>query len=156
MGSEQFVEIRKKRFFKIINFLRITFLIVWGVLSLGMLFSLFLWYKHLDPQGDPDYGCGFKEFPAVSNNANLIVTAHNTICGFGDSNIYVYVHSISENESKKTLVFRYDDTLLDEPPKIEWINSSTLHISVGHVNEISKLIPEIGGVKVLYTIGKVE
>lgn len=51
--------------------------------------------------------------------------------------MYVYVHKLGQEESRKSLVFRYADKPVPYP-KFEWINDSSLRISVGDVSQVTK------------------
>jgi hypothetical protein len=128
------------------------------VLILVMLSFFYILPDRLDPQGRSSASCNNEALLSLLNSAGMIVTAHYTLCDdvVHDSAIYVYVHKSEEPESRQTLVFRYADYPTVAPPKIEWIDNSTLFISVGDVSQITKMLTDVEGVKIVYTIGKEE
>jgi hypothetical protein len=116
------------------------------------------WQSFKDPQGDANEYCIKAELPPVPNHSGLVVTAHETDCDVigGTSAVYVYVHKSGTVDYRGNLVFRYFDISDEKPLKIEWINPSSVRISVSHVSEVTKQLTEIGGVQVSYAIGKVD
>ena len=114
----------------------------------------------LDPQGEArGDNCIVEELPPISNGAGMIATGHVTLCDniVHDVATYIYVHRLGKEDSRRSLVFRFgneNDGTDDDVPKITWVGRSTLHISVGHVSEVSKQIDSLDGVKISYSIGK--
>lgn len=127
-----------------------TFLIV-GALFLGN-----SWFKNQDPQGEENSNCHSTKLNSVLNKTGMVATARNTVCDVsgGNSAIYIYVHGQDQDDGRKSLVFRYFDKVDTPPPTIEWINNSTLRISVEAVSQVTKQLPRIDGVTITYEIGK--
>ena len=132
-----------------------AFFVLALIVGCALLF-FYLWYDNLDPQGGNNYNCTKVELPPVPNKSGMVVTAHNTVCDVfgGNSAIYVYVHKLGQDESKKSLVFRYADKYDVPAPTFEWTSNMSLRISVGDVSQITKQLHEIDGVKITYEIGK--
>ena len=75
----------------------------------------------------------------------MVATAHATYCSYfiahGDDSTYVYVHGKDKSDSRRTLVFRFLNSVINPKPlKIEWSDKSTLHISVPNVGAVTKRI----------------
>ena len=120
------------------------------------LFLGYSWYENRDPQGEATSNCYSMKLKPVPNKSDMVATAHNTVCdGFGgNSVVYVYIHGVDQDDSRKSLVFRYSDKYDVPSPTIEWINDSSLRISVGEVSQVTKQLFSIDGVTVTYNIGK--
>ena len=144
-----------KIFCKILKYISIVILIffIFGVMWVG-----YLWYENRDPQGGSNRYCISEELPPVSNKTGMVVTAHNTVCDMlgGNSAVYVYVHKLGQEESRKSLVFRYVDNPGALLPKFKWINDLTLRISVEDVSQVTKQLNMMDGVKITYVIGNEE
>jgi len=84
------------------------------------------------------------------------VTAHFTVCSGGfvhDAATYVYLHKRGEQDSPRSLVFRYSNDQL-APPNIKWADSSHLTVSVDSVELVTKMVPSFEGVSIAYLIGR--
>ena len=64
------------------------------------------------------------------------------------------MHKSGEEDSRKSLVFRFANAANLDDPLITWTDSSDLRISVSEVGEVTKQVAAIDGVKILYSIGK--
>jgi hypothetical protein len=125
--------------------------------GVGLIFFFYTLYEKRDPQGDADSNCIKMDLPSVSNGFRMLATGHYTVCDYGiihgDEETYLYVHRSEEADSRNSLVFRFgnhDDLL----PEVVWANPSSLRISVDTVNEVTKQVDSVDGVKISYTIGK--
>jgi hypothetical protein len=101
------------------------------------------------------------DFPSVPNGAGMVVTGHSTGCAVvllsTAFTTYVYVHKAGENDSAKSLVFRFDESPESSTdPQIVWSDTSNLKISVPEVDAVTKQLTSINGVKISYSIGKEE
>lgn len=116
----------------------------------------YYWFLSMDPQGEENSNCHSMKLKSIPNKTGLIATAHNTVCDVagGNSAVYVYIHGQDQDDSRKSLVFRYSDKFDVPPPTIEWINDSSLRISVEAVSQVTKQLPRMGGVTITYEIGK--
>lgn len=125
--------------------------LIGGVLLLG-----YFWYKNKDPQGEANSNCYSLKLKSVPNKSGMVATAHNTVCDVagGNSAVYVYIHGVDQDDSRKSLVFRYFDKDNTPPPTIEWINDSSMLISVGEVSQVTKQLPRMDSVTITYKIGK--
>ena len=95
----------------------------------------------------------------MPNGTGMVATGHSTGCAIAllstEFTTYVYVHKAGEQDSAKSLVFRfYESPEGFDGPKITWSDDSNLHISVSKVGEVTRQLNSIGGVKVSYSIGK--
>jgi hypothetical protein len=140
---------------KVVN--AITWIIPVAILAVG-LYMFNLWQNFKDPQGDASNNCNKVELPAIRNHSGLVVTAHNTVCDVfgGTSAIYVYVHKWGAAEDRANLVFRYIDRYDAASPRFDWINESSLLISVNHISEVSKKLNTMQGVTISYAVGKID
>ena len=130
-----------------------------AVCALCVVFTLFCFSRlpgAMDPQGGETASCVNEDIRPVSNDAGMIAAAHVTSCDnfVHDRATYVYVHRSGTNDSRKSLVFRFGNADDTDSPAMTWIDKSTLHISIGHVSEVSKQISHIDGVEITYSIGK--
>jgi hypothetical protein len=53
--------------------------------------------------------------------------------------------------ASSSLILRYDG---GEAPKIRWASSSTLAISVGDVDDVTKMVPILDGIHIVYSVGR--
>ena len=115
----------------------------------------FQWQMNLeDPQGGSNLWCDDFDEGSISNGKGMVISMHTTACTTlgTDVGTYVHVHREHEAQSRKSLAFRFspDNSSI---PKLEWINPTTVRISVDHVSQISKQSRYINGVSVEYLIG---
>ena len=143
------------------------FLLVASVL--GIVLVLNFLYADIGPAdslGESSYSCARGDLPSVPSGSGIVATAHITSCaygfGVGAATTYVYVHKTREEDSGKSLVFRFDNSSdfdnsgnLDRP-QITWSDSLNLHISVAAAGEVTKQIASMDDVKISYSIGKEE
>ena len=139
------------------------FLLVVSIL--GLFFVLKVLYNDLSPLdslGQTDESCDTRgDFPSVPNGTGMVATGHSTGCAIvllsTEFTTYVYVHKAGEKDSAKSLVFRFYESLeAFEDPKIVWTDNSNLHISISEVGEVTKQLNSVDGVKISYSIGKVD
>jgi hypothetical protein len=129
------------------------------VVLILILFLLAFWNFMQDPQGESTDACTTEEqLPVWNISRSMVVTSHETVCnGFGGNMaFYVYIHKSTEQESSQTLVFRYSEIPSAEPPQIRWPNENAVNIEVREVGRISKQLDQIDGVKINYTVGKID
>jgi len=125
-----------------------------------VLFLLFRLLSPLDSLGRTDERCDTRgDFPSVPNHTGIVATAHETGCAIvllsTEFTTYVYVHRAGEEDSARSLVFRfYESPNSFDCPKIVWINDSSLYISVSDVGEVTKQLNSMDGVKISYFVGK--
>jgi hypothetical protein len=133
-------------------------LLISVLIIFGMLCYFYILPDRLDPQGVGSASCFVDEFPVIPNGNGMLASAHHTLCDdvVHDSAIYVFVYKSGGSESPHSLVFRYADYPTVAPPKIEWVDKSTLSISVGDVSQVTKMLTFVEGVKIVYSIGKEE
>ena len=91
----------------------------------------------------------------------MVATGHSTGCAVvlltTAFTTYVYVHKTGEGDGAKSLVFRFDESPdFSEDPKLEWGDASNLHISVPEVAAVTKQLNSINGVKISYSINKID
>jgi hypothetical protein len=129
---------------------------VFTILIGGALIIGYSWFLNKDPQGEENSNCHLTKLKAVPNKTGMVATAYNTVCDVsgGNSAIYVHVHGLNQDDTRKSLVFRYFDKVEVPPPTIEWINDSSLRISVEAVSQVTKQLPMVDGVEITYEIGK--
>lgn len=133
--------------------IRYLVLAVSSFLIVAILFGFYRLAKSIDPQGEANNCCIKMDLPPVSNGTGMIVSAHNTGCDCLMAHsiaTYVYVHPSGSGDSRHSLVFRYEG---GDDPQLAWVDRSTLHITVGHIAEVSKQVDSIDGVKITYSIG---
>ncbi len=125
---------------------------------LAILPVLYLLPRQFDPQGRANGSCFVNALPVVANGAGMSVTGHHTICDnmIHTSAIFVYLHKSGEPDSSRSLIFRYADDPLVAPPKIKWVNASTVSVSVGNVSQVTKQVSSLDGIHIVYSIGKEE
>jgi hypothetical protein len=130
---------------------------------LGIVFVLNYLYRNIGPSdslGEASDNCVRGDLPSVLNGSGMVATVHVTSCTFGlahgEGTTYVYLHKSGENDSRKSLVFRFDNGNHFDSPQITWSDNLNLHISVPAVGEVTKQIASKDGVKVFYSIGKEE
>jgi hypothetical protein len=147
----------------LLSAVRYSALAVCAICILGILAFFCRLPTAMDPQGGESDGCINEELPAVSNGAGMVATGHETWCDdvfVHDGATYIYVHRSGKGESRKSLVFRFGNSVdygvQYEPPRLEWGDKSTLHISVGTVEDVTKQVNFIDGVRISYSIGKEE
>lgn len=124
----------------------------------AIVFILFTMLRPQDSLGEANENCDRTDLPSVPNGAGMEGTAHVTSCGYfiahGDDATYFYLHRAGEKDTSQSLVFRYDNIHGGQPtPQIVWSDSSTVHISVSQVGEVTKQVPSTDGVKILYSVG---
>jgi hypothetical protein len=138
------------------------FVLVVSVLGIIVLLrGLYIQLGPLDSLGEVSDNCARGDLPSVPNGAGMVATEHFTSCGYfiihGEVTTFVYLHTVGEKDSAKSLVFRfYDSSSNDVDPQIEWADSSNLRISVPAVWVVTKQITSMNGVKISYSIGKEE
>lgn len=112
----------------------------------------------IDPQGESNGSCDSQAIPSISNRRDMIVSGHYTVCDniIHNSAFYIYLHRSGEPENSQSLVFRYADDPTTPGPQISWRDPITVSISVGNVIQITKLVRQLDGINVVYSIGKQE
>jgi hypothetical protein len=137
------------------------FLLVVSVLGIVLVVKFL--YDDIGPSdslGGSSYSCARGDLPFVPSGSGIVATAHITSCaygfGVGATTTYVYVHKPREEDSRKSLVLRFDNSGNLDRPQIAWNDSSNLHISVAAVGEVTKQIASMDDVKISYSIGKEE
>jgi hypothetical protein len=135
------------------------FLLVVSVL--GVVLVLKFSYDDIGPYdslGEASDKCARGDLPSVPNGSGMLATAHFTSCSYGLAHgaetTYVYVHKTGEKDSRKSLVFRFDNGDNIDSPQITWSDDLNLRISVPAVGEVTKQIASKDGVKISYSIGK--
>ncbi len=108
----------------------------------------------LDPQGEVSSVCKRLRLSPSSNGKGLIVTGYYSVCDdiSHDSAVYVHLHTVAERETRDTLIFRYFDYPLANPPQFRWLSPSSLVISVGAVEMITKMVTSHSGAHIGYSI----
>jgi hypothetical protein len=131
------------------------------VTVLGIVLVLKFLYEDIGPSdslGEASDNCARGDLPSVPSGSGMVATAHFTSCTYGFAHgaetTYVYVHKTGEKDSRKSLVFRFDNGGNLDEPQITWSDNLSLHISVGAVGEVTKQIASKDGVKISYSIGK--
>ncbi|SRR5258706_7135489 len=123
-----------------------------------VLFGLYGMIRPLDSLGEADDNCARQDFPSIPNGNGMIATSHVIDCTYfiahGEETTFVYVHKLGNEDSKKSLVFRFDNADNSDDPHITWSDNSNLRISVSEVGEVTKQLATIDGVKIAYSIGK--
>jgi len=138
-----------------------------GLSFLSILMALYWLYigvaPMLDSLGETNgSNCDARgDFPTVPNGTGMVVTGHSTGCAVvllsTAFTTYLYVHKTGETDSGKSLVFRFSVSPdSSEDPKLEWADASNLHISVPEVAAVTKQLTSINGVKISYSIGKID
>ena len=107
-----------------------------------------------DPQGGSNPWCDKSELPTVPNGSDMEISGYRTDCDTlaKDSMVYVHLHRKGERESRSTLIFRYDGN----DPKIRWIDNGHASIQVDGVSSISKQIPFIEDVSIIYKLSMID
>lgn len=127
------------------------------VIAIGLCVRMLLLLPaRLDPQGDSNSICTPAPLPPVAGGNDMEVTAHLTVCSGGfvhDAATYVYLHKTGEQESPRSLMFRYSNDQL-APPNIKWADSSHLTVSVDSLELVTKMVPSFEGVSIDYLIGR--
>jgi hypothetical protein len=120
--------------------------------------GLYVMYRPQDALGVANGDCAQGELRAVPNGAGIVATSHVTSCSFGLAHgaetTYVYLHKSGEKDTADSLVFRFANAGNLYSPELVWTDSSTLHISVTELGEVTKQIADREGVKISYSIGK--
>jgi hypothetical protein len=138
-----------------------------GLSLLSILIALYWLYIDVAPMLDSlgetnGSDCDTRgDFHPVPNGAGMVATGHSTGCAVvlltTEFTTYVYVHKTGESDSAKSLVFRFDVSPdASEDPKLVWDDASNLHISVPEVAAVTKQLTSINGVKISYSVGKID
>lgn len=115
----------------------------------------FQWQLNLeDPQGGSNPWCDDFDEGSISNGNGMVISMHTTACTTlgTDVGTYVHIHREHEARSRKSLAFRFSPNY-PSVPKLEWINPTSVRISVDHVSQITKQSRYINGISVEYLIG---
>jgi hypothetical protein len=145
----------KNRFGKVVRY----FLLSASIFGIAIvLFGLSIMLRPRDSLGEADGNCARQDFPSIPNGNGMIATSHLVDCTYfiahGEETTFVYVHRSDEKDSRGSLVFRFANAGNLDIPFLTWSDSSDLRISVSQVGEVTKQVPAIEGVKILYSIGK--
>lgn len=107
-----------------------------------------------DPQGGSNPWCIKSELPSISNGTDMEVSGHRTDCDTlaKDSTVYVHLHRKGQQNSRSTLIFRYDGN----DPKIRWIDNDHVSIQVDGVSSISKQIMFVDDTSIKYELSMID
>lgn len=135
------------------------FLLTVSVLGIAVtLFGLYIMLRPQDSLGNANDNCARQDFPSIPSGNGTVATSHTIDCTYfiahGEETTFVYVHKTGQEDSRKSLVFRFANASNVDDPLIAWSDSSDLRISVSEVGEVTKQLAVIDGVKILYSIGK--
>lgn len=110
-----------------------------------------------DPMGGPGMCCDDWTLPDISNKNGMVIAGHETACGCMGGNVATYLHirKIDDNNSRENLVFRYFQAG-DTEQEVRWIGPAEVEITVNHISQIRKQIRNLNGVRIKYSIGKVD
>lgn len=91
-----------------------------------------------DLQGGSNRWCDDERLPSVANGTDMEASSHRTDCSTlaADSMTYLYLHRKGEQESRSSLIFRYDGN----DPKIRWIDNDHVSIQADGVSYVDKQV----------------
>jgi hypothetical protein len=135
------------------------FFLTGSVLGIAVtLFGLYIMLRPRDSLGNANDNCARQDFPSIPNESGTVATSYTIDCTYfiahGEETTFVYVHKTGQEDSRKSLVFRFANASNVDDPLITWSDGSDLRISVSEVGEVTKQLAVIDGVKILYSIGK--
>jgi hypothetical protein len=142
---------------KVVRYLLLVVSALGIVVVSVFLFNLF---RPLDSLGEANDHCARQDFPSVPNGGGMVATVHLVDCTYGLAHgaetTFIYVHKSGEKDSEESLVFRFDNLGNLDVPQITWSDNSSLYISITEVGEVTKQVNSVDGMKIGYSIGKID
>ena len=101
------------------------FLLTVSVFGIAVvLFGLYIMLRPPDSLGEANDSCARQDFPPIPNENGMVATSHLIDCTYfiahGEETTFIYVHKSGENDSRKSLIFRFANAGNLDSPVITW------------------------------------